>query len=193
MSRLLEPLARRIRNLVSRAVVRLVDDTAQLQALQIEVLEGEVLDQVEHWQPYGLTAHPQTDAEALILSAGGSRARAVVVAVSDRRYRLTGLAAGEVALHDDQGQSVQLTRSGIVVTGTAVQITAPQVTITGACTVTGLLTAQGGITMSGGSAGAAAAITGDLSVTGDVTAGTVTAGEIGLSTHHHTGTDGPLP
>ena len=37
--------------------------------------------------------------------------------VSDRRYRLKGLARGEVAVYDDQGQSVTLTRAGIVVNG----------------------------------------------------------------------------
>ncbi len=37
--------------------------------------------------------------------------------MSDRRYRLKGLQTGEVAVYDDQGQSVTLTREGIVVDG----------------------------------------------------------------------------
>ncbi|TKV19105.1 baseplate assembly protein, partial [Citrobacter sp. TBCS-14] len=37
--------------------------------------------------------------------------------VSDRRYRMKGLKTGEVAIYDDQGQSVTLTRAGIVVDG----------------------------------------------------------------------------
>lgn len=37
--------------------------------------------------------------------------------VADRRFRLKGLARGEVALYDDQGQSVILTRAGIVING----------------------------------------------------------------------------
>jgi len=37
--------------------------------------------------------------------------------VSDRRYRLTGLAEGEVALYDDLGHKVHLAREGIVIDG----------------------------------------------------------------------------
>ncbi|MFV2291099.1 baseplate assembly protein, partial [Escherichia coli] len=47
----------------------------------------------------------------------GDRSHGVVVVVADRRYRLKGLRRGEVALYDDQGQSVVLTRSGLVVNG----------------------------------------------------------------------------
>ncbi len=43
--------------------------------------------------------------------------RSGCVVVADRRFRLKGLARGEVALYDDQGQSVTLTRAGIVVNG----------------------------------------------------------------------------
>ncbi|EFB6788059.1 hypothetical protein FPG81_19955 [Escherichia coli] len=43
--------------------------------------------------------------------------------VSDRRYRLKGLQTGEVAVYDDQGQSVTLTREGIVVDGAGKTIT----------------------------------------------------------------------
>ena len=43
--------------------------------------------------------------------------------LSDRRYRLKGLQTGEVAVYDDQGQSVTLTREGIVVDGAGKTIT----------------------------------------------------------------------
>ena len=37
-----------------------------------------------------------------------------MVGVEDRRYRLRGLAGGEVAIYDDQGQKVHIKRNGIV-------------------------------------------------------------------------------
>ena len=37
----------------------------------------------------------------------------LVVGVEDRRYRLVGLAGGEVAIYDDLGQKVRLKRNGI--------------------------------------------------------------------------------
>lgn len=191
LARMMAPLARGIRNSLARGVLRLVDDARKLQEVQIEINAGEILDGVEHWHSYGLSTHPHPGAEALVVCLGGSRSKSVVVACADRRYRLTGLAAGEVAIHDDQGQVIKLSRTGI-------EITAPMITLTGAVTVTGTLTAtgvvaaQGGITMAGGT-GETGQITGNLSVTGSVSAAAVTAGNIGLGTHHHPGTGGPLP
>lgn len=65
----------------------------------------------------GFTSAAQNGAEAVVLFPGGGRSHGVAVVVADRRFRLKGLARGEVALYDDQGQSVTLTRAGIVVNG----------------------------------------------------------------------------
>lgn len=117
IERYLAPLRRRMRLMVSRAVVRLVNDTTKTQALQVEILKGELYDRIERLQNYGITSVPLPGAEAIVLAAGGDRAHGVVVVVGDKRYRLTGLEPGEVAIHDDQGQKVHLTREGIVVDG----------------------------------------------------------------------------
>jgi phage gp45-like len=162
-ARLLAPLERRIKLLATRAVVRLVDPGAFLQLLQVEALAGELLDGVEHLEPYGYTSHPHPGAEALLLSLGGRRAHAVVVSVADRRYRLKGLVAGEVALYDDQGNQIVFRRDQLEIT--AVQhlvVTAPTV-----------------------------AIAADVSITGDVTVtGDVVADGISLKSHTHPGDSG---
>ena len=49
---------------MSRAVVQRVDDTGGVQTLQVEVLDGEVRDDVERPQQYGLTSVPLEDSEA---------------------------------------------------------------------------------------------------------------------------------
>lgn len=123
-------LEARIRLMLGRAIVNLVDDATQAQSLQLELLSDEVQDGVERLQNYGFTAHPHPEAEALVACVGGLRSHAIVIAVEDRRYRLAGLRQGEVALYDDLGNVVLLGREGIEVTGaTKVTVTAPVVLV----------------------------------------------------------------
>lgn len=117
ISKMLAPAQRRLQNLVARGTVALSQAGKMMQALQVKLLAGETLDQVEHFEPYGFTSRPLGGAEVLTLSVDGDRSHTIVVVAADRRYRMTGFEEGEVAIHDDQGQSVHLTREGIVVKG----------------------------------------------------------------------------
>lgn len=110
----LVPVNRRVRGLVSRAVVRVVNDALGQQGVQVSLGVGEVRSDVEHHQPYGFSAHPHPDAEGIFLSVGGSRNAGVVLAVGDRRYRLRSLEQGEVAIYDDLGTRVHLRRGGVL-------------------------------------------------------------------------------
>lgn len=105
------PLARRVRLLVGRGILRLVNDGLKLQGVQVSLLADEVHDNVERFQEYGFTSHPHPGAETIAVCVGGSRDHAVVISIDDRRYRLKGLGAGEVALYDDQGQVIRLKRN----------------------------------------------------------------------------------
>ena len=121
-----------ISGLISRGIVQLVDDAPTRQMLQVTGYGPELLPLGERFQQYGFTSVPFVGAEAVYLCPGGTRAHSIVVAVEDRRYRLTALAEGEVAIHDDQGQKVHLTRGGIVIDGKNLPITienAPTVTL----------------------------------------------------------------
>ena len=115
ITRLLGPLKRRVMLTIGRAVLTLIDDAGGIQRVQLTALEGETLDRVERFMEYGFTSHPHPGAEAVLAAVAGDRAHGLIVAVEDRRYRLAGLAGGEVALHDDLGQRIHLTRSGIVI------------------------------------------------------------------------------
>lgn len=114
--RLMGPMWRRIRLLVSRGVLKLVDDSLKLQGVQVTLLGGEPA-WAERFQQYGMTSHPHPGAEAVVAAVGGARAHLVALSVDDRRYRLKALAQGEMAIYDDQGQKVHLTRAGIVIDG----------------------------------------------------------------------------
>lgn len=143
----LAPLRRRVAHIVERAVVHLVNDALKMQGLQIGVLADEELDRVERFQEYGFTSHPHPGAEAIVVALGGTRNRAVVVAVDDRRYRLVGLAAGEVALYSDEGDKIVLKRGNVIeiTAATKVQLATPSVNTTGVYKVgdTQVVAAQG--------------------------------------------------
>lgn len=126
-------LAGRIGNMFSRGSVSSVKPTTRMQTLQVNLLDEEVKDRLEHFEPYGYTSHPLPGAEAAVAFLDGDRSHGIVLMVADRRYRLKGLAAGEVALHDDSGVSVVLKRGGIaqITAPTEVQFLTPRITHNG--------------------------------------------------------------
>lgn len=137
--RLTEPMRRRIKLMISRAVGHLVDPSTLLQTLQVELLKGEVLDGVEHLEGYGRTAHPPEGFEALTASLAGDRAHTVALAAWHRKYRPVGFKAGENVIYDDQGQVIALLRDKtihiygcdklVADVATEVTITCPLVTV----------------------------------------------------------------
>lgn len=133
LQKLIRPLATRIANMVSRAVVTRVDDATKVQAVQLDLLAEETRDDVERVQNYGFTSVPLEGAEAVVLFVGGRRDHGLVVAVDDRRYRMKGLESGEVAIYTDEGDSVVIRRGGIVevTAATKVVLSAPTVELAG--------------------------------------------------------------
>lgn len=96
--RIMAPIAHRLRLMVSRGVVELVNDSLKCQGLQVSLLSDEVQDDVERFQEYGFTSVPLTGAEALFLSVGANRSHGIVACVTDRRWRPKDLNAGDVCL-----------------------------------------------------------------------------------------------
>lgn len=131
LTKWLQPINRKLRQIASRAVIKLENDGLKLQELQIVGLSGETLDGVERFQEYGFTSHPKSGAEAISLSIGGNRSHTVIVAVDDRRYRLKGLESGEVALYDDLGQKIVLKRDRIEVESPKVVVTSDDISLGG--------------------------------------------------------------
>lgn len=150
LRQIMGPIENRVRLMLGRGVVRRIDDARQAQELQLDLLSDESQDAVERLQNYGFTAHPHPGAEALVACVGGLRSHAVAIVVEDRRYRLTGLQQGEVALFDDLGNVVKLGREAIeIVAVSKVTVIAPDgVEITAAVTITGDVTITGTVTVS---------------------------------------------
>lgn len=192
----LDPIKRRVLMMIGRAVVRAIDDSKGRQTLQVELLKGELRDQVERMQNYGFTSHPLPGADAAVVFVTGNREQGIAVAVDDRRYRLN-LQPGEVSLYDDIGNRVSLLRDRIDILGTdLVSVVAPAVTVecddltatatataeieAPEITLTGNVTVAGNFTVTGGGA---ANISANVNFTGTVTANGKRIDE----THRHTG------
>jgi len=163
----LDPIRRRIANLVARAVLTLVSDATTLQTVQVSVLDSEIRDGAERVQDYGFTSVPFPGAEGVVLFVGGLRDHPLVIRADDRRYRKKNLQPGEAAIYTDEGDYILLKRGRIVevVAGTKVRVQAPLVECTGNMTITGTLQVTGASTLTGGA----------------------TIGGIGFGSHKHTG------
>jgi phage gp45-like len=114
----------RIGGAMSRAVLQAIDDTHFMQQVDHQGYAGEQQTGIEHVHPYGFTSVPQAPsmiggllkgAEAFVSFLNGNRTHGISLVSGDRRFRLFQLQPGEVALHDDQGHQIHLTRNGIAV------------------------------------------------------------------------------
>lgn len=95
-------LGRRLLHAITRCVLRRIDDGRKMQTVQIVDEYGDVLDDLERWQPYGLSAHPRLDAEGMAVAPGGDQSHTIVIQVDDRRHRPRNIAEGEIVLYTDE-------------------------------------------------------------------------------------------
>ena len=146
-------------------------DSGIVQLLQVQFSATDVRDNTPRVAEYGFTSNPKTDCQAVFLCVGGDRSNGVVIGTNDPNARLKNLQVGEVAIYDDLGQSIWLTRTGIVVNGAGLPIT-----------VNGNSTFNGNLHVTG-------AITGDSTITAPNVVGTtnVTFGSKSGVSHTHSG------
>jgi phage baseplate assembly protein V len=103
-----------LKSMMARGTVVLAAAGKMMQTLQVRLTAGELKDNVEHFEPYGLTSNPQPGAEVLTMFLNGDRSHAVVVVASDRRYRIKELEPGEVAIYTDEGDKIHFKRGRII-------------------------------------------------------------------------------
>ena len=132
-----------ISNLVSRGTVSGVDATGKMQRIQGSILAGENKGGLEHFEPYGFTSNPVPGAEFVPVFLEGDRSHGVVIVAADRRYRVTGLPAGGIAI-GTPGNSIIFNPDGTITLSTAtLTINAPHINSAGTWAHTGELTANG--------------------------------------------------
>lgn len=127
LQRLLAPVMRGIRLLFGRGVLTGVNDSLKAQNVQLTALDGETFDEVERPQQYGHISVPLPGAEVVFACLGGSRDQATVLVVEDRRYRPTGLPAGDSGLYHYEGHRLRLTQDGrCIITCKTLEVVAEQ-------------------------------------------------------------------
>jgi phage baseplate assembly protein V len=112
--RQLRGLMGRINTLISRAILNRVDSAPGVQNLQVEALADEVMDGVEHVEPYGFTSVPLEGAEGVVLNVAGQRGACVAINFHNRQFRLKDLGAGEVALYTHEGDKLVFSKDNHV-------------------------------------------------------------------------------
>ena len=118
----LERILRRLQLLVGHGRITIGDDSGNVQVQQVQLSDREVQDDVPRVAEYGFTSMPKAGCQAILVYVAGERSNGVILGTNDESSRLKGLEPGEVALYDDLGQSIHLTRSGIVINGAGLPI-----------------------------------------------------------------------
>lgn len=98
--RLLAPIKTKIRGIVIRGLVNLVDDTSGIQLVKISGLAGEDKEGIDRVQQYGHSSNPPGVTEAVLLCVGGDRDNMICIATDSRATRKKNLAPGESALYN---------------------------------------------------------------------------------------------
>jgi phage baseplate assembly protein V len=114
LSKLIQPIRKRLLLILGRAVVTAIDDDQGIQRLQLSILKGEIKDKISRFQNYGFTSNPHPGAQAVAVFNGGNRNNGVVICVDDQRFRLKSLKPGEVAIYSDEGDSIVFHRGNKV-------------------------------------------------------------------------------
>lgn len=133
--------------LAFRGVVTLVKAAGAVQLVQLDGLSGETLQDAELFQQFGFTSNVPGGAMVVVLPVGGRTAHGIVIATEHGTYRLKNLASGETAIYNQWGDYVALkaSRRMEVVSVAAVDITSPEVNMSGNLNVAGNIVAQGDI------------------------------------------------
>lgn len=184
IERMLAPLRRRVRLMVSRAVLSLINDGGGLQVVQVTLLVDEVRERVERVQNYGFTSVPHPGAEGVMVCVSGDRDHGLIITLDDPRCRPRNLPNGEVAVYDDQGQRIHLKRDKtihiygcdhlVADVGVSTTLTCPLVTVAASTQVnltTPLVVCSGSVQVGGNVAvGGTIAAGGNISSGGNVAA-----------------------
>lgn len=104
--------------MIMRGIVTLVDDGKKCQALQLEVLdEDDVVEDVENFQPFGVSFVPPNQAEAIVCAVTGDQSHLIVLGIQDRRWRPKNVKAHEGGLYVKGVYRVFLDENGVVYLG----------------------------------------------------------------------------
>lgn len=101
-SKAVAPIQRRLGQVVNWAKIHLVDTSSNANAVQLEMVAGEISDGVFHAENYGFSAVPLNGALGVVVCIAGEKDSAILTHTHDLRYRPRGLPSGDVCLYTSQ-------------------------------------------------------------------------------------------
>lgn len=181
-----------------RGKIARVKAAGGVQQIQVEGLEGETVQDLEHAENFGFTSNPPAGSDCVVVPLGGKTSHGIIVTTTNGAYRITGLAEGETAVYNADGAKMVLKRGRIIEIDCetlnikapgGVKIDAPNVGCTAQITAEGQINGNGGMAVKGGSG---TSFTGNVKMVGDLdTTGKLTNnGKSVGSDHKHTGDSG---
>lgn len=110
----MQQVINRLKSLLAKGIIHLVNDEAGRQFHQVTILKGEIKSNVESIQQYGWTANPPKGSTAVIMFIGADRNKPLVIGTNDPATRKKGLKSGESAGYDAFGQFIHFKNDGSV-------------------------------------------------------------------------------
>ncbi|GBR14141.1 phage baseplate assembly protein V [Gluconobacter frateurii] len=165
------------------------DPNQKIYVTQNSSFSNQVIQNHPHVQHYGFCSVPLAGSKSIVLGMAGSNTNNAIIASHDERYQPQDLIAGEVALHDYQGQGIQLKQNQ------AINITGHKTITVFIGSNTQMIITDGNIEITGNvQIDKDVTINGNLHVKGSITSdGDVTAQGTSVHTHTHTTTDKGSP
>ena len=181
-----------------RGKVARVQAGGGVQKIQVEGLDGETVQDLEHAENFGFTSNPPAGSDCVVVPLGGKTSHGIIVTTTNGAYRITGLSDGETAVYNADGAKMMLKKGRVIEIDcdklnikapSGVNITSEKVECSAVLTAQGQINGNGGMAVQGGSG---TTFTGNVDMVGDLnTTGALTNNgkDVG-STHKHTETNG---
>ncbi|HFC8455135.1 TPA: phage baseplate assembly protein V [Neisseria subflava] len=181
-----------------RGKVARVQAGGGVQKIQVEGLDGETVQDLEHAENFGFTSNPPAGSDCVVVPLGGKTSHGIIVTTTNGAYRITGLSDGETAVYNVDGAKMVLKKGRVIEIDcdklnikapSGVNITSEKVECSAVLTAQGQINGNGGMAVQGGSG---TTFTGNVDMVGDLnTTGALTNNgkDVG-STHKHTETNG---
>lgn len=98
--RLIRPVKNKIFLLIGRSILKAMDNTGTSQKVQITVLNGETISDIERMQEFGFDSVPVVNtADGVALFMNGNRDQSIVIKLQNKNLRPTDLVEGESAMY----------------------------------------------------------------------------------------------
>lgn len=107
IGRFVEPLRNRLLLLIAKAIVTRVNDSENIQIVQINLGNNEVIDGVERIQNFGFSSNPVNGSPAIVLCLGGERSHPIVI-VTDSKENRPDVSSGDSVMYNSSGTKITL-------------------------------------------------------------------------------------